>query len=67
MILECRRQGTIVEGLFRFRDLARVPGRDNLDDIIRAVQAVRAETDAPLRVDANEGWTLESARELVPA
>lgn len=25
-----------------FRDLARVPGRDNLDDIIRALQAVRA-------------------------
>ena len=27
----------------------------------------RAESDAPLRVDANEGWTLETARELVPA
>ena len=36
------------------------------DDLAR-LQAVRAETDAPLRVDANEGWTLEAARELVPA
>lgn len=36
------------------------------DDLARA-EAVRAESDAPLRVDANEGWTLESARELVPA
>jgi L-alanine-DL-glutamate epimerase-like enolase superfamily enzyme len=36
------------------------------DDLAR-VEAVRAESDAPLRVDANEGWTLESARELVPA
>jgi L-Ala-D/L-Glu epimerase len=31
------------------------------------LEAVRAESDAALRVDANEGWTLESARELVPA
>ena len=36
------------------------------DDLAR-VEAVRAESDAPLRVDANEGWTLEQARELVPA
>jgi L-Ala-D/L-Glu epimerase len=36
------------------------------DDLSR-LQAVRAETDAPLRVDANEGWTLEAAREIVPA
>ena len=36
------------------------------DDLAR-LEAVRAESDAPLRVDANEGWTLESARELVPA
>ena len=35
------------------------------EDLAR-VEAVRAESDAPLRVDANEGWTLESARELVP-
>jgi L-Ala-D/L-Glu epimerase len=36
------------------------------DDLSR-VEAVRAESNVPLRVDANEGWTLESARELVPA
>jgi L-alanine-DL-glutamate epimerase-like enolase superfamily enzyme len=36
------------------------------EDLAR-VEAVRAESEAPLRVDANEGWTLESARELVPA
>ena len=28
---------------------------------------MRAETDAPLRIDGNEGWTLETARELLPA
>jgi L-Ala-D/L-Glu epimerase / N-acetyl-D-glutamate racemase len=36
------------------------------DDLAR-LEAVRAESDAPIRVDANEGWTLEQARELVPA
>ena len=30
------------------------------------LEAVRGESDAPLRVDANEGWTLEAARELMP-
>lgn len=33
---------------------------------LERLRAVRAETDVPLRVDANEGWTLETARELVP-
>jgi L-Ala-D/L-Glu epimerase len=36
------------------------------EDLAR-LEAVRAETRAPLRVDANEGWTLEEARELMPA
>jgi L-alanine-DL-glutamate epimerase-like enolase superfamily enzyme len=36
------------------------------EDLAR-LEAVRAESDAPMRVDANEGWTLEDARELVPA
>ncbi len=36
------------------------------EDLAR-LEAVRAESDAPLRVDANEGWTLAQARELVPA
>lgn len=35
------------------------------DDLAR-VEAVRAETRARIRVDANEGWTLETARTLVP-
>jgi L-Ala-D/L-Glu epimerase len=36
------------------------------EDLAR-LEAVRAESDAALRVDANEGWTLEEARELLPA
>jgi L-Ala-D/L-Glu epimerase len=36
------------------------------EDLAR-LEAVRAESAAPLRVDANEGWTLESARELMPS
>ena len=35
------------------------------EDLAR-LEAVREESGAPLRVDANEGWTLESARELMP-
>ena len=35
------------------------------EDLAR-LEAVREESSAPLRVDANEGWTLESARELMP-
>ena len=46
-----------------FRALkVKVGGPEDLERL----EAVRAESDAPLRVDANEGWTLESARELVP-
>jgi L-alanine-DL-glutamate epimerase-like enolase superfamily enzyme len=36
------------------------------DDLAR-LEAIREESDAVLRVDANEGWTLEAAREIVPA
>jgi L-alanine-DL-glutamate epimerase-like enolase superfamily enzyme len=36
------------------------------EDLAR-MEAVRAESGAPLRVDANEGWTLAAARELLPA
>jgi L-Ala-D/L-Glu epimerase / N-acetyl-D-glutamate racemase len=36
------------------------------DDLAR-LEAIREESDAVLRVDANEGWTLEAARELVPS
>ena len=35
------------------------------EDLAR-LEAVRAETGVPLRVDANEGWTLDSAAELMP-
>jgi len=46
-----------------FRALkVKVGGTEDLE----RVEAVRAESEAPLRVDANEGWTLESARELMP-
>ena len=40
----------------------KVGGAEDLERL----EAVREESGAPLRVDANEGWTLESARELVP-
>lgn len=36
------------------------------DDDRQVLTAVRDVTDRPLRVDANEGWTLESARERLP-
>jgi L-Ala-D/L-Glu epimerase len=36
------------------------------EDLAR-LYAVRTQSDVPLRVDANEGWTLEEARELMPA
>ncbi len=35
------------------------------EDLAR-LEAARDESDAAFRVDANEGWTLESARELMP-
>lgn len=41
----------------------KVGGAEDLERL----SAVREESPAPLRVDANEGWTLESARELLPA
>jgi L-alanine-DL-glutamate epimerase-like enolase superfamily enzyme len=47
-----------------FRALkVKVGGAEDLERL----RAVRAESDAPLRVDANEGWTLEGARKLLPA
>ena len=41
----------------------KVGGPDDLDRL----RAVRPNTRARLRVDGNEGWTLETARELMPA
>jgi L-Ala-D/L-Glu epimerase / N-acetyl-D-glutamate racemase len=47
----------------RYRALkVKVGGPDDLDRL----RAVREESDAPVRVDANEGWTLEDARGLMP-
>jgi L-alanine-DL-glutamate epimerase-like enolase superfamily enzyme len=47
----------------RFRALkVKVGGPEDL----ARLEAVRTESQVPLRVDANEGWTLESARELIP-
>jgi L-Ala-D/L-Glu epimerase len=36
-------------------------------DDLKRLEAIRAESAVPLRVDANEGWTLEEARSLVPS
>ena len=33
---------------------------------LERLRAVRDETDARLRIDGNEGWDLETARELTP-
>ena len=41
----------------------KVGGAEDLERLA----AVREESPVALRVDANEGWTLESARELLPA
>jgi L-Ala-D/L-Glu epimerase len=49
----------------RFRRLKlKLGGRDGLD--VERVRAVRAVTDLPLQVDANEAWTLDEALEAVP-
>jgi L-alanine-DL-glutamate epimerase-like enolase superfamily enzyme len=34
---------------------------------LERLEAIRAVCDLPLRVDANEGWTLAEARQLIPA
>ncbi len=38
-------------------------GRADDIDILRSI---RANTDAPVRIDANEGWTFDEARRLLP-
>jgi L-alanine-DL-glutamate epimerase-like enolase superfamily enzyme len=49
----------------RFRRLKlKLGGRDGLDT--ERVRAVRAATELPLQVDANEAWTLEEALEALP-
>jgi L-alanine-DL-glutamate epimerase-like enolase superfamily enzyme len=37
----------------------------NADDLAR-LEVIRAGTEARLRIDGNEGWTIETARELMP-
>jgi L-alanine-DL-glutamate epimerase-like enolase superfamily enzyme len=41
----------------------KVGGADDLERL----QVIRRESDATLRIDGNEGWTLETAREVMPA
>lgn len=36
------------------------------DDDLPRLEAVRSVSDVPIRIDCNEGWTLERARELMP-
>jgi L-Ala-D/L-Glu epimerase len=49
----------------RFRRLKlKLGGRDGLD--VDRVRAVRAATDLPLQVDANEAWSLDEALETLP-
>jgi L-alanine-DL-glutamate epimerase-like enolase superfamily enzyme len=49
----------------RFQRLKlKLGGGDGLD--IERVRAVRATTDLPLQVDANEGWSLDEAYETLP-
>lgn len=40
----------------------KVGGADDIDKL----RAIRAITDAPFRIDANEGWTFEEAKLLLP-
>jgi L-alanine-DL-glutamate epimerase-like enolase superfamily enzyme len=51
----------------RARDFRRLKIKMGGPDDLERLEAVRSETDVPLRVDANEGWTLDSAAELMPA
>jgi L-Ala-D/L-Glu epimerase len=49
----------------RFRRLKlKLGGGDGLD--VERVRAVRAATDLPLQVDANEAWKIDEALEIVP-
>jgi L-alanine-DL-glutamate epimerase-like enolase superfamily enzyme len=43
----------------------KVGGHDGLD--VERVRVVRAITELPLRIDANEGWTLDEALAVIPA
>ena len=50
----------------RARDFRALKVKVGGSEDLERLEAVRDESGAPLRVDANEGWTLEVARELMP-
>ena len=50
----------------RARDFRALKVKVGGGEDLERLEAVREESGAPLRVDANEGWTLEAARELMP-
>ena len=50
----------------RARDFRALKVKVGGSEDLALLEAVREESGAPLRVDANEGWTLDGARELMP-
>ncbi len=50
----------------RARDFRALKVKLGGSEDLERLEAVREESGAPLRVDANEGWTLDAARELMP-
>lgn len=50
----------------RARGFARLKVKVGGPDDLERLRAVRAVSQVPVRVDGNEGWTLETARELMP-
>ncbi len=50
----------------RARDFRALKIKVGGSEDLERLESVRAESDAALSVDANEGWTLETARELMP-
>jgi L-alanine-DL-glutamate epimerase-like enolase superfamily enzyme len=50
----------------RARDFRALKIKVGGSEDLERLESVRAESRAPLSVDANEGWTLETARELMP-
>ena len=50
----------------RARDFRALKVKLGGSEDLERLEVVREESGAPLRVDANEGWTLDAARELMP-
>ena len=57
-----RKAARAPEGFRRLK--LKLGGGDGLD--VDRVRAVRAEVDCPLQVDANEGWTVDEALDVIP-